>query len=142
MRSNLKEQQAPDGFEVPKPSELLQPLMQIWPAEQREKIGELAEYLYRVASEQPEVIAKLAPLRDAAAVAQVRACSVSRPDLFLPEFTAMLRIVMEALRTEGSGAWGRTYLIINFPGLLLQRIELRLRPFAGQKLSPFVYAMQ
>lgn len=142
MRSNLKEQASPDDFEAPKPSELLQPLMQIWPTEQRDRIGEIAEYLYKVAAEHPEIIAKLAPLRDAAALAQVRACSTSRPDLFLPEFTAMLRILMEALRTEGSGEWGRTYLIINFPGLLLQRIELRLRPFAGQKLSPFVYAMQ
>lgn len=142
MRGNLNEQQSPDGFDVPKPSELLQPLMQIWPADQREKVGEIAEYLYRVASMQPEIIAKLAPLRDATALAHVRACSVSRPDLFGPEFAAMLRIVLEALRTPGSGEWGRTYLIMNFPALLWQRIELRLRPFAGQKLSPFVYAMQ
>jgi hypothetical protein len=142
MRNNLDEQQSPDGFEVPKPSELLQPLMQIWPAEQRDKIGEIGDYLYRVASEHPEIIARLAPLRDASALAQVRACSVSRPDLFAPEFTATLRIVVEALHTEGSGEWGRTYLIMNFPALLLQRIGLRLCPFAGQKPSPFVYAMQ
>jgi len=142
MRNNLKEQTPPDGFTAPKPSELLQPLMQIWPAEQRDKIGEIAEYLYRVASERPEIVAKLAPFRDASALAQVRACAVSRPDLFVPEFAAMLRILMEALHTEGSGDWGRTYLILDFPALLLQRIGLRLRPFAGQKLSPFVYAMQ
>lgn len=142
MRNNLKERTSPDGFEAPKPSELLQPLIQIWPVEQRGEIAQIADYLYGVAARHPEIIARLAPLRDASAIAQVRACSVTRPDLFAPEFATMKRILMEALHTEGSGEWGRTYLIMNFPALLLQRIGLRLHPFAGQQLSPFVYAMQ
>jgi hypothetical protein len=142
MRSNLLEQPSPDGFEAPKPSELLQPLMQIWPAEGREDFAVIADYLYKVANEQPEIITRLAPLRDAAALAQVRNCAITRPDLFTSEFAAMKRILMEALRTEGSGEWGRTYLIMNFPALLLDRIGLRIRPFAAPKLSPFVYAMQ
>jgi hypothetical protein len=142
MRSNLKEQAAPDGFAAPKPSELLQPLIQIWPAEHRNEIAEIADYLYRVAAEHPEILSRLVPLRDASAMAQVRNCMVVRPDLFAPEFATMRRILLEALRTEGSGEWGRTYLIINFPALLLQRIGLRLKPFAAPQLSPFVYAMQ
>ena len=142
MRSNLQAQPSPDGFEAPKPSELLQPLVQIWPAEERGDLAAIADYLYKVAAERPEIIAGLAPLRDASALAQVRNCIVARPDLFVPEFATMKRIVMEALRTEGSGEWGRTYLIVNFPALLLDRIGLRLRPFAAPKLSPFVYAMQ
>ena len=142
MRSNLQTQTSPDGFAAPKPSELLQPLMQIWPAEGRDDFAVIADYLYKVAAEHPEIIASLAPLRDAAALAQVRNCITTRPDLFAAEFATMKRILMEALRTEGSGEWGRTYLIMNFAALVLERIGLRLRPFAAQKLSPFVYAMQ
>jgi hypothetical protein len=141
MRSNLK-QLSPDGFEAPKPSEVLQPLIQIWPAEGRGELAEIADYLYRVAAQHPEILARLAPLRDASAMAQVRNCMVVRPDLFEPEFATMRRILLEALHTDGSGEWGRTYLIVNFPALMLQRIELRVRPFIAQQQSPFVYAMQ
>lgn len=142
MRSGQKIKASVTERPAPALSELLRPLVDLWPTDQHRDAAEISDYLYRVAHEQPAIIARLAPLCDASATAKVRACAAARPDLFAQEFAVMRRIVLEALRTEGSGDWGRSYLVINFAALLWQRIELRVNPMRPQQISPFVYAMQ
>jgi hypothetical protein len=142
MRTSTQHKDHAADAGPPRASELLQPLIHLWPADRRSEVAAVTDYLYRIASERPEIIERLAPMRDASAMGNVRAAAIAQPELFAQEFSVMRRILLEALQTEGSGEWGRVYLIMNFPALLLQRIHLRIRPLAAKPLSPFVYAMQ